>query len=133
MSVEPDWSEYPNFARSEFACRHCGRAEMDADFMQRLQDLRTKYGKPMRITSGYRCTEHPAEAHRKDSGRLGPHTTGRAADIAIQGHEAYALMRMAMQMGFLGIGVNQKGDKRFLHLDDLEGKDGYPRPWVWSY
>ena len=37
-------------------------AEMDEDTMWRLQDLREAYGKPMRITSGYRCPDHPIEA-----------------------------------------------------------------------
>lgn len=106
---------------------------MDESFIDRLQSLRDKYGKPMRITSGYRCPDHPAEAHRRDTGRLGPHTTGMAADIAIQGNEAYSLLRLAMQMGFTGIGVQQTGDKRFLHLDTLTDNDGFPRPWIWSY
>ena len=130
---EPNWDDFENFSRSELACRHSNEAYMDEDFMYRLQDLRRKYGKAMRVTSGYRSPEHPAEAHRKESGRLGPHTTGRAVDIAVQGSEAYALMRLAMQMGFTGIGVQQKGEKRFLHLDDLTSSDGFPRPWVWSY
>lgn len=133
MTVEPNWDDYPNFSRSECACKHCGRAEMSDDFMWRLQDLRQSYGKPMRITSAYRCPDHPAEAHRKEAGRLGPHTTGRAVDIAVQGSEAYALLRLAIRMGFTGVGIQQKGDKRFIHLDDLEDKDGFPRPWIWSY
>ena len=131
--IEPNWDDFVNFSRGEFACRHCGRAEMNEDFMWRLQELRNSYGQPMRVTSGYRCPEHPAEAHRKESGRLGPHTTGRAVDIAVSGSDAYALLRLAIRMGFTGVGVQQKGDKRFLHFDDLEAKDGYPRPWIWSY
>jgi zinc D-Ala-D-Ala carboxypeptidase len=132
MAKEPDWDDFPNFSRSEMACRHTNKAYMCPDFMDKLQSLRDAYGKPLRITSAYRDETHPIEAN-KPEGRLRPHTTGRAADVAIQGHEAYALMRLAMKMGFLGIGVNQKGDKRFLHLDTLEAKDGFPRPWVWSY
>lgn len=131
--IEPEWGDFPNFSRSEMACRHCGRAEMDEDFMWRLQDLRETYGRPMRVTSAFRCPDHPAEAHRRDTGRLGPHTTGRAIDIAVQGGEAYALLRIAIRMGFTGIGVQQSGDKRFLHLDDLTNDDGFPRPWIWSY
>jgi hypothetical protein len=38
-----------------------------------------------------------------------------------------------MKMGFSGIGVSQKGDSRFIHLDDLEDSNERPRPWVWSY
>ena len=32
-----------------------------------------------------------------------------------------------------GIGVNQKGASRFIHLDDLDQSDSHTRPWVWSY
>lgn len=134
--VEPDWSQFANFGRTEMVCRCCGRAEMDEDFMFRLQALREKFGKPMRITSAYRCASHPVEA-AKD--KPGAHNTGRAVDVAVSRDQAYALMRLAMQMGFTGIGVQQKGDKRFIHLDDItsgecfaEGKT-FVRPTVWSY
>jgi hypothetical protein len=33
-------------------------------------------------------------------------------------------------MGFTGIGVQQKGSRRFIHLDVLQNP---PRPNVWSY
>jgi hypothetical protein len=35
--------------------------------------------------------------------------------------------------GFKGIGVNQKGNGRFIHLDIGEMEDGRPRPHLWSY
>ncbi len=129
-TIEPHWDDFPNFERSELACQHCGRAEMDEDFMWRLQDLREAYGKPMRITSGYRCPEHPIEARKS---KPGAHTTGRAVDVGVARGDAYALMRLAMRMGFTGVGVQQKGDGRFVHLDDLTSKEGWPRPTVWSY
>ena len=34
---------------------------------------------------------------------------------------------------FTGVGINQKGSSRFIHLDQLHEKDGYPRPTIWSY
>jgi len=49
-----DWADYPNFSEKEFACSHTGEAKMLPEFMARLQRLRTAYGKPMVITSGYR-------------------------------------------------------------------------------
>ena len=54
-------------------------------------------------------------------------------DIAISGSRAVELVRMALASGFTGLGVNQKGDARFIHLDDLPNKDGQPRPHIWSY
>lgn len=132
MTIEPDWAEYPNFSRAEFACAHCGRAEMQPDFVYRLQELRDKYGKPLRITSGYRCPEYNAQI--SSTGKDGPHTTGRAVDIAISRGEAYSLLRLAITMGFTGIGFAQKGSGRFLHLDDLlRHETAGPRPTIWSY
>lgn len=133
--VEPHWDDFPNFSRAECACQHCGRAEMDEDFMWRLQDLREAYGRPLRLTSAFRCREHPIEAKKKT---IGAHSTGRAVDIAVSRGEAYSLLRLAIRMGFTGVGVQQKGNGRFLHLDDITSKeefDGkkFPRPTIWSY
>ena len=36
-------------------------------------------------------------------------------------------------VGFTGIGVNQKGGARFLHLDTIESSPARPRPTIWSY
>ena len=123
MSI--DWSVYPNFTREEFTCRcGCERNEMRTEFLERLQALRSVYGKPLHITSGYRCPQHPKEAEKV---RPGMHNTGLAADVGISGSEAVALLRLALDAGFKGIGVNQKGDGRFLHLDLRES------PTIWSY
>jgi uncharacterized protein YcbK (DUF882 family) len=119
------WSNYPNFTREEFTCRcGCGRNEMRPEFLERLQALRSAYGKRMHITSGYRCPQHPVEAAKVHPGM---HTTGLAADIGISGSEAVALLRLALDAGFRGVGVQQKGSGRFLHVDLRE------TPTIWSY
>jgi len=100
---------------------------MKPEFMAKLQKLREAYGSPMRITSGYRCPDHPIEAKKA---RPGAHASGQAADIGIQGAEAHRLLKMALEAGFTGVGVQQKGSGRFLHLDTLEGD---LRPTIWSY
>ena len=125
-----DWTRWKNFSESEFTCSHTGKCRMHAGFLDRLQALRTAYGKPMTITSGYRDPSHPIEARKSTTG---PHTTGRAADIAVDRGEAYALLNLAFEYGFTGIGVAQKGSGRFLHLDDLPDGPGQPRPTIWSY
>ena len=122
-----DWNNYPNFKASEFACKHCGEVKMDVAFMDKLQTLRTRYGKSIIITSGYRCKSHPVEAKKATSGA---HTKGKAADLAVNGQDAYKVLKIAFDLGFTGIGVNQKGQGRFIHLDTVEGA---PRPNVWSY
>ena len=123
-----DWGLYPNFKAEEFDCSHCGKNEMKPEFMAKLQVLRMRYGKPMRITSGYRCPKHSIEAKKP---KPGAHASGCACDIGVDGQQAYELMKHAFALGFKGIGVSQKsGGPRFIHLDTLEEA---PRPNVWSY
>jgi zinc D-Ala-D-Ala carboxypeptidase len=124
-----NWRDYPNFAEHEFRCKHTGRCVMVPDFMRRLQALRSAYGRPMVITSGYRDRSHPAEARKAATGA---HSMGRAADIAVQGADALRLIVLAAELGFTGIGVAQKGSSRFVHLDDVPAPQ-LPRPTVWSY
>lgn len=119
-----DWSRYPNFTEAEFRCRHCGRQEMQPALLERLQTLRTQYGKPLPVTSGWRCADHPVE---KAKPHPGMHSTGLAVDLGVQGAEAVAVLRLALGLGFTGIGVQQKGAGRFLHLDLRQ------EPTIWSY
>ena len=129
-----DWNEIPNFSADEFTCKcGCEANEIDEDFVYRLQDLRDRCNFPFKVTSGYRCPNHPNEIKRTEEGRIGAHTTGRAVDIRVSGHDAYTLIKHATNMGFTGLGVQQKGENRFIHLDDLTETDGFPRPWTWSY
>jgi uncharacterized protein YcbK (DUF882 family) len=83
----------------------------------------------MTVTSGYRHPTHPIEAAKAAPGA---HSTGRAVDIAVQGADAVRLIALAIAEGFTGIGVQQKGSGRFIHLDDLPS-GAFPRPTVWSY
>ena len=125
-----DWRRYPNFRPEEFRCRHTGRLRMDPGFMERLQRLRSAYGRSMAITSGYRDPTHPTEAAKTSSGA---HTLGRACDVAVHGRDALDLVVLAVAHGFTGIGVQQRGLRRFIHLDDLDATTDRPRPTLWSY
>ena len=120
------------FTPSEMSCK-CGNCDaethMDEMFMNRLDSLREAYGKPMIVTSAYRCKDHPRE---KVKTKGGVHTTGKAADIAVDRSEAYILLMLALDHGFTGIGIQQKGEGRFLHLD-IGDEDQFLRPTLWSY
>jgi uncharacterized protein YcbK (DUF882 family) len=117
MSLE--WSKYPNFSAEEFDCSHSGLNLMQPDFMEALQRIRTAYGKPMIITSGYRDVTHPVEAKKELPGW---HYAGLAADVACTASEAHEIVRLAMLHGFRGIGVSQRADRaRFVHLDMRPG------------
>ena len=140
MQTRDDWpsNRWPNFSFDEMACRETGECDLNEDTMDRLQELRTEYGRGLIITSGYRSPKHSVEAKKRDpegKPRPGAHSTGRAVDIAIRGEDAYVVLALATSLGFTGIGVSQTGDKRFLHLDDIQSEDNFhaPRPFLWSY
>jgi zinc D-Ala-D-Ala carboxypeptidase len=119
-----DWSKYPNFSEAEFRCQETGEIDMDEVFLQRLQELRNAFAKPMTVTSGYRSPKHSIEAKKP---LPGAHAQGKAVDIRVSGEDAYQLVGLAMSLGFTGIGVQQKGASRFIHLDIM------PRKAIWSY
>ena len=56
-----------------------------------------------------------------------------AVDILCRGSEAYKIITHAQEYGFTGIGVNQKGNSRFIHFDIADHTEEKPRPTVWSY
>ena len=120
-----------HFTDRELAC-HCGCGFLPtSEFQSKIERLRVRFGKPLAVTSGARCPAYNAKvAH---TGETGPHTTGRAVDFAIRGGDALALVGLALEQDFTGVGVSQKGASRFLHLDDLPNAPGQPRPWIWSY
>lgn len=120
----------PHFTKGELACRDgCGMLPAQ-DFMDKIERLRLRCGFPMPVTSAARCPKHNQRVSK--SGPNGPHTTGRAIDLGVDGPRAYELVRIAIEMGFTGIGIHQRGTGRFVHVDDLPNKD-HPRPRIWSY
>ena len=104
---------------------------MDPEYMGRLVNMRLVLAFPFPVTSGYRCPEHNARV--SGTGLDGPHTTGRAVDIALRGEQALLVVERARTFGFTGIGLRQHGLNRYVHLDDLPPTTGRPRPWLWGY
>lgn len=121
----------PHFSDVELECK-CGCGMLpNKEFMGKVEHLRVSCAFAFPVTSAARCPDHNARV--SGTGRTGPHTTGRAIDIAVQGNQAIMLIRAALALGFTGIGVAQKGGGRFIHLDDLPNGPGCPRPFIWSY
>ena len=119
---------YKYFIEQELRCSHCQENGMNDAFMAKIETLREELNFSFVVTSGYRCEDHPIEARKASPGA---HTTGRALDLLVSGENAYRLLSGALRAGFTGIGVNQKGDSRFIHIDDIESAEERPRPWVW--
>lgn len=124
------WRWAPYFKPDEFACHHCGELLVDSSFLDSLVLLRRSYGGAMVISSGYRCPAYNAKV--STTGYEGPHTKG-AIDVSVRGGDALRLVTLAPACGITGVGVNQKGGGRFIHLDSLPNAEGCPRPFIWSY
>ena len=68
-----------NFEDTEFVCGcGCGVQKMDDDFLDNLQELRTKCGFGFKINSGWRCNEHNTKVSKNS---MGDHPRGYAVDI----------------------------------------------------
>ena len=96
---------------------------------------------PLVVSSWYRSPQHPIEAAKPHPGS---HATGLAVDMSMRGDRAMEAMRIAhsrLPRNWMGIGVSQKGDTRFLHLDcagspmakEVLGERHPARPMCWSY
>jgi uncharacterized protein YcbK (DUF882 family) len=109
------------------ACSHCGVKGMNEKFMELLVSIRTAVGLPFRINSGYRCAIHNAAV--SSTGANGPHTTGRAVDIAADSRLKFLIQREAMKRGVTRFGIA----RTFIHIDDLSDDDGFPSKVIWSY
>lgn len=117
------WDQLKYFKEEEFQCACCGRADMDFDFLKKLDKAREIIGHPITINSGFRCPAHNNAV--SSTGTTGPHVTGKAADLGLAYIEARNALPTLMLM-FSGIGINQKGSGRFIHVDELARR-------IWTY
>jgi uncharacterized protein YcbK (DUF882 family) len=101
-----------HFKLSEFACPCCKRVMLHPMLLNKLVEFREMIGKPIYITSGYRCSEYNQKVEGIKSSY---HLLGLAADIKIEGLSALDLLEYAESINFTGIGLYEK--KNFLHLD----------------
>ena len=89
-----NWSK--NFGYSEVACKGencCGHsAPMHPVLREKLQLLRDIYGKPISITSGFRCNTHNSTV--PGAAKNSYHTKGMASDI--KAGDMYLLKKYAL-------------------------------------
>lgn len=124
--------ELRHFQWDDWACKcGCGQNLTKPEHALRIDELRERCDFPIWLTSGYRCPKYNAQV--STTGEDGPHTTGEASDLGVSRYQAYKVLKVATEMGFTGIGVQQKGKGRFIHLDDLHEPEHAPRPTIWSY
>jgi uncharacterized protein YcbK (DUF882 family) len=123
------------FSDKELRCKHTGENGMDEEFVELLNKIRKECDFPLLITSGYRSKLHPIEQRKN---LPGTHTTGKAVDIRVMGEKGIKLIQVALENGIKRIGVAQKGDVRFIHIDtctidDFDDRDTFPEYAIWSY
>lgn len=107
-----------NFLASEFLCKGgscCSSGKIDDDLVKILQQIRDHFGKPVRISSAYRCPKW----NEKVGGVSGSyHTYGQAADIKVDDVKPAEVAKYAESIGVLGIGLYEtKADGHFVHVD----------------
>lgn len=107
-----------NFRSTEFDCHGsgcCSSTQIDEKLVEYLQNIRNHFGKPLNISSGYRCATH----NKNIGGATGSkHSKGQAADIYISGVKPAEIAKYAESIGILGIGLYETDkDGYFVHVD----------------
>lgn len=102
----------PHFHLREVECRcgDCPGTQIDLDHMARMERLRVALGRPVRITSGFRCPAHNAAVGGHPSSE---HMEGVATDVQVPGVPPDAVADAGEALGFGGLGRYDT----FTHLD----------------
>jgi peptidoglycan hydrolase-like protein with peptidoglycan-binding domain len=113
-----------NFVSTEFDCKGndgcCNKTLIDPKLVVYLQAIREHFGKPITITSGYRCQKHNSRVGGASGSR---HTKGEAADIIVSGVAPREVAKFAESIGVKGIGCYESAaDGYFVHIDTRESK-----------
>ena len=111
-----------NFTKSEFECPcGCGQQSVDTELAEKLQLIRDALGKPIKITSGYRCLKHNQDVNGGTNSR---HRYGMAADWRLKDRSVnpVALGIIAQAVGFGGVGIYWYGGNAFCHADTRGAK-----------
>lgn len=69
------------FTKDELKCSHCGKFEMDEDFMRRANHARHYARVPFIVNSAYRCPEHNEAVGGSPKSS---HVKGMAMDVKVK-------------------------------------------------
>lgn len=97
-------------------------------FLHLLDEARFSYGKPMRITSGFRTKKYNQELAKRGypSAKNSAHLYGCAVDVACPDTELIEMLNAFWSVGFRRFGIMGGA----IHVDSDATK---PRPNMWSY
>lgn len=112
-----------NFKVSELLCHGagcCKEGKIDGKLVDYLQKIRTHFGKPVHVSSAYRC---PAWNSLVGGVSGSYHLYGQAADIQVEGVAPAQVAKFAEEIGILGIGLYETDkDGHFVHIDTRTAK-----------
>lgn len=101
-----------HFKLNEFQCPCCHNVKLHPELFTRLLALRNEWGRPIIITSGYRCPEHnTAVGGEKNS----LHRAGLACDIKAAEKEQEILKILPLKHGFSKILCYP--ERKYMHID----------------
>lgn len=106
------------FRKDEFTCKgNCCSNDVQQELIDRLNLLRHEFGKPIIVTSGYRCPEH----NKKIGGHPNStHTRGIAADITCLDSKDLNQLYILCCKYFKAVGDGR--DRKFIHVDLRDDK-----------
>lgn len=107
-----DFKITENFSLREFQCPCCHTVMLHPRLALALQKLRGSWGRPVVITSGYRCARHNVEVGGAARSR---HMRGLAADIAVPRAEQDHVRGLARRAGFSK--AIAYPERNFIHLE----------------
>ena len=111
-----------HFLSTELQCqckyKSCVEQKISQDLLDKLEIVRNKYGKPLKITSAYRCEKH--QAYLRKSGiqtavNKSQHELGNAVDVRPLGMSEDNMDELfeLLETEFQAIGIA----KNFYHVD----------------
>ena len=100
-----------HFRMREFECPCCHCVRLSPPLLVRLEALRAMWGRPIIVTSGYRCPEHNAWVKGAPESL---HMMGQAADVVVPFEQQEAVIAMAERARFSSI--IPYGKRNFIHL-----------------
>jgi len=112
----------------EVTCHCCGRGGMHVSWLRAWGRLRSDYGQPITVMSGFRCPAHNAEITATyGASRASLHMQGIAGDIAATDPWWFTdeALRVLFNAGFRGIGRDRR--RSLLHGDVRA------EPYCWTY
>lgn len=133
----------PNFNEREFRCRDIDRRLRGASYcngsvgkgidlrlIQGLEELRARIGRPINVSSGYRCPAY--NRYLAGTASNSQHMYGVAADIWIQGMSSEQIMVVVEELD-IGTGRGLYPGQGIVHIDvrrGLRGRGVHVSRWV---